>query len=69
MTAITGAQDEHKETAMTEQTATRVTGVLNVAVPVDDHTACLDFYCNTLGMEIRRDASFGPGMRWVEVAP
>lgn len=54
---------------MAEQTATRVTGILNVAVPVDDHTACLAFYCDTLGMEVRRDASFGPGLRWVEVAP
>lgn len=54
---------------MTEQTATRVTGVLNVAVPVRDHDGALDFYCGTLGMETRRDAQFGPGLRWVEVAP
>ena len=54
---------------MTEQTAIRVTGVLNVAVPVRDHDRALDFYCGTLGMETRRDATFGPGMRWVEVAP
>jgi catechol 2,3-dioxygenase-like lactoylglutathione lyase family enzyme len=54
---------------MTEQTATRVTGVLNVAVPVRDHERALDFYCGTLGMETRRDAVFGPGLRWVEVAP
>lgn len=54
---------------MTEQTAIRVTGVLNVAVPVRDHDRALDFYCGTLGMETRRDATFGPGLRWVEVAP
>ena len=54
---------------MTEQTAIRVTGVLNVAVPVRDHDRALDFYCGTLGMEARRDATFGPGLRWVEVAP
>lgn len=54
---------------MTEQTAIRVTGVLNVAVPVRDHDRALDFYCGTLGMEGRRDATFGPGLRWVEVAP
>ena len=54
---------------MTEQTATRVTGVLNVAVPVRDHDRALDFYCGRLGMETRRDAAFGPGLRWVEVAP
>ena len=54
---------------MTEKTAVRVTGVLNVAVPVRDHDRALDFYCGTLGMETRRDAAFGPGLRWVEVAP
>lgn len=54
---------------MTEQTAIRVTGVLNVAVPVRDHDRAVDFYCGTLGMEARRDATFGPGLRWVEVAP
>lgn len=54
---------------MTEQTATRVTGVLTVAVPVRDHDRALEFYCGTLGMEIRRDATYGPGLRWVEVAP
>ncbi|MBV8526736.1 MAG: VOC family protein [Candidatus Dormibacteraeota bacterium] len=54
---------------MTEQTAARVTGVLNVAIPVQDHDRALDFYRNTLGLEVRRDAAFGPGLRWVEVAP
>ena len=54
---------------MTEQTATHVTGVLNVAVPVRDHDRALDFYRGTLGMEVRRDATFGPGLRWAEVAP
>jgi predicted enzyme related to lactoylglutathione lyase len=54
---------------MTQQTATRVTGVLNVAIPVRDHERVLNFYCGTLGMETRREATFGPGLRWVEVAP
>ena len=54
---------------MTEQTAIRVTGVLNVAVPVRDHDRVVDFYRGTLGMEVRRDSAFGPGLRWVEVAP
>lgn len=54
---------------MTEQTASRVTTVLNVAIPVRDHDRAVDFYCNTLGLEVRRDAAFGPGLRWVEVAP
>jgi predicted enzyme related to lactoylglutathione lyase len=54
---------------MSEQTTTSITGILNVAVPVIDHDRALQFYCTTLGFEIRRDATFGPGLRWVEVAP
>ena len=54
---------------MTDRTATRVTGILNVSVPVADHERALAFYRDTLGFEVRRDATFGPGMRWVEVAP
>jgi catechol 2,3-dioxygenase-like lactoylglutathione lyase family enzyme len=54
---------------VTEQTTTSITGILNVAVPVSDHDRALEFYGGTLGFEIRRDATFGPGLRWVEVAP
>ena len=54
---------------MVQQAAIRIDGVLNVAVPVSDHERALDFYVKVLGLEKRRDASFGPGMRWVEVAP
>ena len=54
---------------MSEQTTTRITAILNVAVPVSDHDRALQFYCGTLGFETRRDATFGPGLRWVEVAP
>jgi catechol 2,3-dioxygenase-like lactoylglutathione lyase family enzyme len=53
---------------MSEQTA-RFTGILNVAVPVSDHDRAMQFYCGTLGFETRLDATFGPGLRWVEVAP
>jgi catechol 2,3-dioxygenase-like lactoylglutathione lyase family enzyme len=54
---------------MSEQTTTRITGIRNVAVPVSDHDRALQFYCGTLGMETRLDATFGPGLRWAEVAP
>jgi predicted enzyme related to lactoylglutathione lyase len=54
---------------MSEQTATRITGILNVAIPVSDHDRALQFYCGTLGFETRLDSAFGPGLRWVEVAP
>jgi len=45
-----------------------VTGVSTVAVPTSDADRALAFF-EKLGFEKRRDATFGPGMRWVEVAP
>ena len=38
-------------------------------MPVADHERAIAFYTQTLGFEKRRDATFGPGLRWVEVAP
>lgn len=52
---------------MTETTATNITGIVNIAVPVSDHERALAFYTGTLGFKVRRDATFGPGLRWVEV--
>ena len=46
-----------------------VTHVGTVIVPVADQDAALAFYTGTLGMEVRLDAEFAPGQRWVEVAP
>ena len=40
-----------------------------VSVPVSDQDRAKDFYVETLGFELRTDATFGPGQRWVEVAP
>jgi predicted enzyme related to lactoylglutathione lyase len=54
---------------MTEESAVRINGLSTVAVPTTDHDRAIEFYVGTLGFEIRRDATFGPGMRWVEVAP
>jgi predicted enzyme related to lactoylglutathione lyase len=54
---------------MSETTGVRINGVATVSVPVADHDRALEFYVGTLGMEVRRDASFGQGQRWVEVAP
>jgi catechol 2,3-dioxygenase-like lactoylglutathione lyase family enzyme len=47
----------------------RIRDVGVVAVPVTDQDRALDFYVGTLGLEKRRDMPFGPGLRWVEVAP
>jgi catechol 2,3-dioxygenase-like lactoylglutathione lyase family enzyme len=52
------------------KTATRITKVGTVVVPITDQDAALAFYCDTLGFEKRTDVPFAEGtMRWVEVAP
>jgi len=50
-------------------TGTRITDVGCVGVPTTDQDRSIEFYCGTLGFEKRRDAPFGPGLRWIEVAP
>jgi catechol 2,3-dioxygenase-like lactoylglutathione lyase family enzyme len=46
-----------------------VTRIGTVIVPVADQDRALAFYAGTLGFEVRLDAPFGPGGRWLEVAP
>jgi catechol 2,3-dioxygenase-like lactoylglutathione lyase family enzyme len=46
-----------------------VTRVGTVIVPVSDQDKALEFYVSTLGFEVRLDAEFAPGQRWLEVAP
>jgi predicted enzyme related to lactoylglutathione lyase len=43
--------------------------VQTVSVPVGAQERAKDFYLNTLGFELRQEAPFGDGMRWIEVAP
>ncbi len=40
-----------------------------VSVPIRDQERAKAFYVDQLGFELRRDAPWGEGMRWVEVAP
>ena len=47
---------------------TKFTDVGTVAVPVTDHDRAIAFYTGVLGFEVRMDAEFAPGQRWVEVA-
>jgi catechol 2,3-dioxygenase-like lactoylglutathione lyase family enzyme len=54
---------------MTEKTGTRIIQVSTVGVPVSDQDRALAFYTNTLGFELRMDAVYGPGERWIEVVP
>jgi catechol 2,3-dioxygenase-like lactoylglutathione lyase family enzyme len=51
------------------KTATRISKIGTVVVPVSDQDRAIEFYVNTLGFEVRTDTPFGNGYRWVEVAP
>lgn len=48
-------------------TATGITKVATVMVPVKDQDRAIDFYVSKLGLEKRVDVPFGQGDRWVEV--
>ena len=50
-------------------TATRLSKIGTVCVPVSDSDRAIAFYVDTLGFEKRVDVPFGNGYRWVEVAP
>src|SRR4051794_3243425 len=50
-------------------TASRITQVGRVVVPVSDQDKALAFYAEKLGFEKRMDAPFGGGNRWLEVGP
>jgi catechol 2,3-dioxygenase-like lactoylglutathione lyase family enzyme len=54
---------------MSAENPTHVTRIGTVVVPVGDQDRALEFYVGTLGFEVRMDAPFAEGMRWVEVAP
>ena len=46
-----------------------ITHIGTVVVPVADQDRALEFYTGTLGFEVRLDAPFAEGARWIEVAP
>ncbi len=41
----------------------------HASILVLDQDSAYDFYVNKLGMEVRTDASFGEGQRWLTVGP
>src|SRR3954466_8566733 len=55
--------------AVVSTTATRISKLGTVVIPVSDQDKMIDFYVETLGFEKRTDIPFGNGYRWVEVAP
>jgi catechol 2,3-dioxygenase-like lactoylglutathione lyase family enzyme len=52
-----------------QQTATHITELGRVIIPVSDQDKALEFYTEKLGFEVRADVPFGDGDRWLEVAP
>jgi predicted enzyme related to lactoylglutathione lyase len=46
-----------------------ITHVSFASVYVTDQAKALDFYRDSLGFEVRADAPYGPGLRWIEVVP
>src|SRR5439155_20479010 len=66
---LAAALHGRREDQMSEESGTRIVMVGTVAIPVTDQDRALEFYVGKLGFEMRRDATFGPGMRWIEVAP
>ena len=49
--------------------ATHITGIRTVGIPVRNQDQALAFYVDTLGLEKRLDVPFREGERWIEVAP
>ena len=54
---------------MTSATRTSITDIGTVGIPAADQDRALAFYQDKLGFEVRMDAPFGEGLRWIEVAP
>jgi len=50
-------------------TVKKKTPLAMVSVLVNDQDEALQFYTEKLGLEKRIDVTYGPGMRWVTVAP
>lgn len=46
-----------------------ITKLIRVTILVRDQDEVLEFYTKKLGMEDRADVMFGPGARWLTVAP
>jgi len=49
--------------------STHVSKIANVIIPVTDQDRALEFYTETLGLELRLDVPMGDAGRWIEVVP
>lgn len=46
-----------------------ITHVTLATLPVRDQDRSLEFFVTKLGMKVRTDQPYGPGARWLEIAP
>jgi catechol 2,3-dioxygenase-like lactoylglutathione lyase family enzyme len=65
----TGVSPATTQEEVVSKTATRISKVGTICVPVSDQERAIEFYVETLGLEKRTDVPFGDGYRWVEVGP
>lgn len=56
-------------TYIQHQEAVMITKLVRVTILVRDYDEALQFYTEKLGLEKHDDIPFGPGVRWVTVAP
>jgi catechol 2,3-dioxygenase-like lactoylglutathione lyase family enzyme len=49
--------------------SSHVSKIANVIIPVADQDRALQFYTETLGLELRADIPMGDAGRWIEVVP
>lgn len=54
---------------MPQQATTNITQIGQIIIPASDKDRAIAFYVDVLGMELRADATFGEGHRWIEVGP
>ena len=54
---------------MSGTSATGITGVRTIGVPVRDQGRALEFYTTVLGFSKRLDVATPQGTRWIEVGP
>src|SRR6478672_5274209 len=64
-----GVSSATTQEEVVSKTATRISKVGTICVPVSDQERAIEFYVETLGLEKRTDVPFGNGYRWVEVGP
>ena len=49
--------------------STHITGVRTISIPVENQSAALRFYVDTLGFTVLLDTPTPNGGRWIELAP